>query len=412
MASAHEGSTPPDAQPPLPVARTPTAEEQRLKQQILQECEADRALLLAAQPFTAKLLMQLQLIAVVDDRLPTAGTDGETLFVNARFMAGRTAQDRRFILAHEVWHCALGHHRRILGREPDTWNVACDYEVNALLREELGFCPADALRREAYQGLSAEQIYADLMGRSRRPQRGAVLDEHDLQGALMRSALVMDPDFNPKPVSAEAARAWQQRLIATAQQLERQRGDLPGHLAQLVKRLRHPRVPWQRELAGYIQTLHTGARRWLPPSRRHLHAGLYLPSHRGEELDLAVAIDTSGSCVSVLPEFLRELGGILGAADRVRLRVLEFDTRVTQERTLDEGQLHALDAWQCLGGGGSDSRPVFDRLRETPPQLLVVLTDGDIAVPEQAPGYAVIWCLTDRGRQPAGWGRKIALRRS
>ena len=89
--------------------------------------------------------------------------------------------------------------------------------------------------------------------------------------------------------------------------------------------------------------------------------------------------------------------------------VLEFDTRVTQERTLDEGQLHVLKDWRSRGGGGSDSRPVFDRLEEAPPQLLVVLTDGYIAVPEQAPGYPVIWCLTADGRRPTAWGRRIDL---
>jgi len=390
--------------------RPPNAQEQALKQRIQRQCEADRALLMAAQPFTARLLMQLTVVAVVDDRLPTAGTDGESLFVNARFMAQRSEEDRRFILAHEVWHCALGHHRRQLGRESGAWNRACDYEVNSLLRAELGYCPADALYHRRYRGLSAEQIYADLRQHPNRCERGSVLDEHDVNSLGGNSGAVLDPDFTPQQVTAEGARAWQQRLVATAQQHQRQQGSLPGHLESLVGRLRRPQVPWQQVLAGFIQQRLSGSRQWLPPARRHVHSGLYLPSQRSQTLSLAVAIDTSGSCQRDLPHFLSELKGILGACDRVSLDVMEFDTRITQRRELHEGQLHELKSWLCQGGGGSDIRPVFTALEATPPRVLIALTDGFIQVPSQAPAYSVIWCLTEGGRAPVEWGQAVSLR--
>ena len=391
------------------VPRPPNAQEQALKQRIQRQCEADRALLMAAQPFTARLLMQLTLVAVLDDRLPTAGTDGESLFVNARFMARRSEEDRRFILAHEVWHCALGHHRRLLGREPGAWNRACDYEVNSLLRDELGYCPADALYHRRYRGQSAEQIYADLRQHPNRRERGRVLDEHDLTTLGENPGEVLDPDFNPKRVTAEGARAWQQRLVATAQQHQRQQGSLPGHLESLVGRLRRPQVPWQQVLASFIQQTLSGSRQWLPPARRHVHSGLYLPSQRSQTLTLAVAIDTSGSCQQDLPHFLSELKGILGACDRVSLDVMEFDMHITQRRELHEGQLHELDSWRCQGGGGSDIRPVFTALEVSPPRVLVALTDGFIQVPSQAPAYPVIWCLTEGGQPPAQWGQALSL---
>ncbi|CAM3957787.1 VWA-like domain-containing protein [Vreelandella rituensis] len=387
----------------------PSDADQLLKRKMQRQCEADRAVLLAGQPFTAKLLMQLNLVAVVDDRLPTAGTDGEQIFFNARFMASRSDADRRFILAHEVWHCALGHHRRQLGRQPECWNQACDYEVNALLREELGYCPEDALYHRRYRGQSAEQIYATLSAHPQRRQRGKVLDEHDLMGALGLSGDVQDADFQPQQVNAEAARRWQQRLVATAQQHQRQQGHLPGHITTLVERLRHPQVPWQSVLARFLHTTFSGDRQWLPPSRRHIYRGLYLPSHRGQQLELAVAIDTSGSCQRDLPDFLSELRGMLSAFDRVTLEILEFDTGVTQQRTLNESQLHELAHWQSLGGGGSDICPVFEALTTRMPQALVVLTDGFIESPAVAPGYPVLWCLTSDGQPPSVWGEVVQL---
>ena len=56
------------------------------------------------QPFVAMLAMRLDLVPVVDDRLDTACTDGERIFVDARFLHGLSAADRAFVLAHEVWH--------------------------------------------------------------------------------------------------------------------------------------------------------------------------------------------------------------------------------------------------------------------------------------------------------------------
>lgn len=399
-----------EAQAQMPFApRAPNAEEQHLKKRMQQLCEADRAWLLTFQPFTAKLLMQLRLAAVVDDRLPTAGTDGESIFFNAAFMAGRSHEDRRFILAHEVWHCALGHHRRQLSRAHERWNHACDYEINALLNEELEHCPKDALFDRHFHGQSAEQIYAHL-GQQNRRLRGCVLDIHDLQRALQaQGGDVHDPDFTPSPVSAENARAWQQRLVATAQQVERQQGTLPGHVARLVERLCKPVIPWQQVLAQFIQKTLSGNRQWLPPSRRHIYRGLYLPSQRSQTLSLAVAIDTSGSCQRDLPHFLSELVGILGACDRVTVNVMEFDTRITQQRQLHEGQLHELSQWQCCGGGGSDVRPVFAALEDSPPELLVVFTDGYIAAPGKVAGYPVIWCLPEGGRMPAVWGVELSI---
>jgi len=389
--------------------RGPDAAEQVLKHQIQRQCEADRAVLIAAQPFTARLLMQLSVVAVVDDRLPTAGTDGDTIFVNAEFMTRRSDADRRFILAHEVWHCALGHHARQFGRHPHDWNRACDYEVNGILRDELQHCPDDALYHRRYLGLSAELIYADLRQYPHRRERGHVLDEHAINVAFAASGSVIDPDFSPQPVTPESARAWQQRLVATAQQHQRQQGHLPGHLHALVERLRQPQVPWQKVLANYIQRNLTGNRQWLPPSRRHLHRGLYLPSQRSQTLSVAVAIDTSGSCQQVLPHFLSELSGMLGACDRVALDVIEFDSRITQRRTLNEGQLHELNHWQCQGGGGSDICPVFDMLANSPPNVLVALTDGFIKAPQHSPNYPVIWCLTANHRPPVLWGEALSM---
>ncbi|PPK51605.1 vWA domain-containing protein [Marinobacter persicus] len=403
--------------PQYAMAFDPSEDDQALKQCMRKTLEDDRAILMTAQPFTAMLAMQLNLIPVVDSRLPTAGTDGKNVFFNARFMADRSRADRRFVLAHEVWHCALGHFRRQLGRDSALWNQACDYEVNHLLSDELGHCPKDALWDRRFQSLSAEEVYARLCHGIEQARKGQqVLDTHDLEQALKEQSenLVIDPDFAPEtPATSQEeqalSEAWRQRLLGVAQQRERMPGNLPGHLRRIIGGIREPQVPWQQLLARFLKKQQGGDRQWLPPSRRHIHRGLYLPSRRGNLLELTVALDNSGSCLDDIPAFLGELKGMLAAFNRVNLRLMIFDTCIQSDLQLTEQDLYQLDKMELKGGGGTNFRPVFAACNEQPPQALIVLTDGCAEAPEHPPTYPVLWALTKDGKRPVNWGNALNL---
>ena len=87
----------------------PTAADQKLKIEALEAWDRSRLELVLGSPFLGSLAMHLQLIPVVDDRCPTAATDGRRVFFNAQYMLDRSEEDAIFILAHEVLHCALMH---------------------------------------------------------------------------------------------------------------------------------------------------------------------------------------------------------------------------------------------------------------------------------------------------------------
>lgn len=400
-----------------PVRRMPTDEEQAAKRRLLQILEDDRSLLMTGQPFTAMLAMQLDLVPVVDDRLPVAGTDGCTIFFNATHMLGRTDRDRRFILAHEVWHCALGHFRRALGREPALWNAAVDYEVNHLLAEELGHVPAHALHDRRFANLPAEEIYTRLLaGAPKTLENQQVIDTHDLTLATASACKsgVQDQDFLPVPASSSAeveerTETWRQRVMAAAQLRERSAGTLPGYLRRIVADIREPKVAWQHALQRFVQQQYGGARQWLPPSRRHIHCGLYLPGMRASQLNITVALDNSGSCQEDVTAFLGELCDILTAFDRVNLRLLVFDASVRSDRLLDETKLHELATLTLVGGCATDFTPVFDACDLQPPLALLLLTDGFGRAPAKAPPYPVLWALTKEGRCLVEWGETLTL---
>src|SRR5215468_5435087 len=139
-----------------------------------------RVQLLFKQPFFATLCLRLKLIPA--NAFPTMATNGKVICYNTAFVESLTPEELEGVLAHEVSHCALGHHCRRGSRKKRLWNVACDYAINPILLKNGLVLPAGALVNSDYEGLSAEQIYERLLqeqsdgagtGQSQNPGAGA-----------------------------------------------------------------------------------------------------------------------------------------------------------------------------------------------------------------------------------------------
>lgn len=366
---------------------------------------ADRQVLMLASPFLGVLAMRLDLVAVVDDRLPTAFTDGRSIFGHADFLLGLTDAERLFVLAHEVWHCALRHHARRLGRERRRWNVAVDHEVNALLREQGFQAPEGAVHFPDYAGWSAEEVYEVVTGRGAHPGGGLRrIDIHELEDDAPDG--VRDPDLAPAEDTA-IWRCWGERVTAAMQQAGRGPGQLPGSVRQRLEASVRPRVAWRQHLRCFLTQTPTAGFRWTPPARRHWGRGWYLPGRRGEALDVVVAVDTSGSTARLWGQFRSELGGLLRAFREARVRLVLFDTRVTHDAV--HGPEHPLpQALTFAGGGGTDLRAPFEHLAAND-RPVIVFTDGYGPMPERPPRAAVLWLLAGESRCQPAWGRVVRL---
>lgn len=425
-----------------PVSQPPTRQHQQLKQRIATQLAADTTELLYQQPFLAMLLMRLSIRVVVDDRLQTAATDGTYIYADARFFAPLTQQDRLFVLAHEVWHCAMGHFARRdflsqKARDPQQWNIACDYEVNHIVRSQLNYLAPFALYQEAFTGMSAEQIFVKLNKQSsplqaapnqsqfdcHHPKVSAV-DEADGNNNGNQCPVIIDRDYQPQAAKPADANRWRQ-YVAQAAQVARSRGTDIGHAAELaLERLLRPKLPWTSILRRYIEQSFGGGQTWQPISRRHAYQGLILPGQCTPKLSIAVAIDTSGSTHNDLTRFFSELHGILKSFQQVEVQVIECDLQVQQHASFSEQNIDQLKNWRPRGGGGTSFVPVFEYLANqrnglSKPNLLVFFTDGYGDAPLQSPDYPVLWVLTVDGRRPSTpdyhdaqgiqWGQFVSL---
>ena len=137
----------------------------------------------------------------------------------------------------------------------------------------------------------------------------------------------------------------------------------------------------------------------MPPNRRHIWAGLYLPGVRSEGAGaIAIAGDCSGSINSrQLGLFEAEIRSILEGQRPSRVHVLYFDTGVHKAEVYQAGQPIALTP---VGGGRTHFAPCVRWLdeREIVPQTLVFLTDLCGTFPNEAPPYPVLWASTESRR--------------
>lgn len=102
-------------------------------------------------------------MTVYEDRsLPTLATDGRNMWVNPEFWAKLDLDLKIAALAHEIGHKMLLHCSRRGARHPMLWNIAADYVVNAILKQN-GFKLAKGwLYDQQYEGWAVEAVYHDL----------------------------------------------------------------------------------------------------------------------------------------------------------------------------------------------------------------------------------------------------------
>ena len=423
--------------------RVPNKEEERRKRVCLEQLTRDRQRLLIRWPFLGGIIMRMELIPVRDDRLNTAATDGDNIFVDINFYAKLNQDERLFVLAHEIWHCVFLHFARRQNRDPFLFNIATDLEIHFALTDEKMCEPFVLPHDPNWRGLSAEEIYEKLpklvkqkekapsfvrvSGKNRNDAFGSgeeSFDKHIYQGddlpevpeenaeggASGKGECVIDGEYAPR-VSAESTEHSRARVIASAQQIERTQGTLPAGLKGILERLQRPSLPWQELLKQFVTACYGGKRRWLPPSRRHVWQDLYLPSMRDESLKAVVALDTSGSTYYDLPLFFGELVSLMKSFGRFDLEVIQCDAKIQNVEHYTQDKLPPPDKeWEVKGYGGTDFRPVFKYVKaHSQPDLMVFFTDGYGTAPLRPPAYPVMWILTDDGQSPVPWGRVAHL---
>lgn len=103
--------------------------------------------------------------------IPTAGTDGKTIYYNPKFVEPLTEEETTFLFAHEVCHIAFDHIYRSEGKDERVWNIATDAVINAMLKEDKLPLIKGGVDRKEGKYLSAEELYEKLLKEKEQEQQ-------------------------------------------------------------------------------------------------------------------------------------------------------------------------------------------------------------------------------------------------
>lgn len=411
--------------------------------------------------------------------ISTAATDGVRIFWNPNFVARLSDQEIRFVLLHETLHVGHFHLWRLPPGQKG--NIAGDYVINLTLSKLAGVkMPACGLLDAKYDGMAEEEVLRALPDDEKQESKDGQSGSGDSQNGDSGNGnggfggeIGKDPggcggflppapheaqdekkdssdkgksgdgpkqkDGNKKgsgdgngdesgDESGDAAEArtptpeqlrarWEQALLQ-AEILARttQRGTVPGDMERQLRKVRAQEVDWRQETVEFVKTSITHMNDWTRAARRHSWQSVVYPRRRRDGLGLVVfARDLSGSVDDRLgSEITALIDACLGETGCEGI-VLDHDTYVRKEYRLAPGD-------ECpksgVGGGGTDFRPTFTRIREIQEETgetiagIIYLTDGFGSEPEEKDVTApLLWVLCGPygAQEPMKTGKTIRV---
>ena len=219
-----------------------------------------RVSLLLKKPFFGNMAARLILKEVSD--IPTAATDGKHLYYNKDFINKLNVKQTEFLLAHEVLHVAFEHMLRRGDKDPQGWNVACDYAINQILDDErIGEKPTGDLAPlldSSYRGMAAEEIYGKLDDWQKQQQTLDVHIDLDKGEAKVGDKKIKIGNALTQQEKDQLKDAIKNSLLQSAKAAETSTGDKAGNIPAGLKRLladiTAPKLDWRQLLRQNIKS--------------------------------------------------------------------------------------------------------------------------------------------------------------
>jgi predicted metal-dependent peptidase len=346
------------------------------------------------------------------------------------------------VLCHETMHVAMEHMTRKGSRHHLIWNIANDIVINNMLVQNdmslpkpCDFIPDNnelTLKGKGFPTIvikeidrkTSNEIYDILYKvlKDKLPQQICVAfgiqgDGEDGKGynGGFDLHIISDKATDSKEGKGSKGNIDWEQVIIDAYNHATMQGTKPKGLGRVIDGIVKPKVSWRNLLYQYIT-------RELPidwnynyPSKRGLATGIYMPSVKRENIEIVATIDTSGSIDSkILKQFVSELIAISKSVEFLKATVLVGDCQVHEVIPVENGNIKKLEQHKFKGGGGTDTKPFQDWVKNNKPDCKVIihLTDGYTEwydTPEYTK-FNTIWVLTDGSNaERIPFGRKIVI---
>lgn len=348
-----------------------------------------RVKMLFKQPFFGNIACRLQLVEVEPDGwCTTAAVDGRNFYYNAEFVNKLDLDETVFLVGHEVGHCVYEHFLRRGDRDPQIWNMAGDYKINAMLvREKIGrlIDKVKPLYDKKYESDEwwTENVYDQLKKDGVAPQQ--TLDIHlDIEGDGDNGTSGNGTkDGKSKPtITKDDAKAIADELknavIQAAQSVGA--GNVPGDIRRMIGELTEPKMDWRQMIRVTLESNLTSDFTFMTPNRKSQFNNVVLPGMlKDQQIDIAIALDVSGSISDAdTRDFLSEVQGIMDEYRDYNIKLWCFDTKVYNECDFSADGADSLLDYEIMGGGGTDFMCNWTYMEQEgiTPKKFLMFTDG------------------------------------
>ena len=334
-----------------------------------------------------------------NESIPTAGVSKHNinykLVINTEFWASLSSDHKKGLLWHELLHIVFDHlNLRDEFADKRLFNIAADCELNQYIIPS--YLPDGAILPSTFPNLQLERkagtnyYYNMLLDNQDDPDvqnmMGDADDMHDTWKEFDNLS-----ESEKKLLKSQA----EYQLKEAAEECLKSRGQLPGEIAHIYKRITEvtpSKFNWRaylRRFAGNSYIVETKLSRKKLNKRYPDAPGLKFKPKK----HILVAIDTSGSVSNdELVEFFNEIRHIHKTGTEIT--VLQCDTQINSIEKYDPKK----DV-RVQGRGGTEFDPVIDYYNKNSKRFtcLVYLTDGECYT-TITPRGRMLWVISSKAR--------------
>jgi len=364
-----------------------------------------KARLLVNYPYFGTLASKIELI--LNDDIEAFKSDGVKLEFREEYINELELEEIEFILANGAMHQTLAHDMRKNNRSGWLWQMATDMAINDMLVQNGLRLPYGAQYRKRFEGMYAEEIYAELKADILREEDNLEYEADDTDDVEKKSDKTQQEEEKTQQSKEELQEEiLQEQLLAeeaiSLLEKEFNKGEAPLSIERFFRLDFKGKIDWRDELKSALDRYFRDDYTLLPPSKKLLYAGIYLPSSISQTFRLVIVVDSSGSIEEeLLNEFLSEVSFLMSLVQNYQIELIVCDDKVHSHDTFYTGEVLSVS---LKGNGGTDFRAAFKYVDEKidDVKLLLYFTDLDGKFPKERPNYEVKWVTPKEREIPFG----------
>ena len=369
------------------------------------------------QPFFAYLVLRLEMIETKE--VPTIAVDNYNhLYYNPDWLKPLSDGQLEMLLCHETLHLAFEHLVRNGTRNHLLFNCATDICINNILvnnKFKMVSCGIIPKNNEIdFAGVhiididkkSAEAIYDELSSKVKQnPKNNKLMESSRFDGHITDDLKAKSNGTEEEQKQAkeikENLKKWKE-LLTEASAHARNKGQIPAGMDLHIDNLLESRVDWKTLLYKFVTNNCLSDYSYSRPSRRSQACGFYMPHMTKEEINVMVAIDTSGSIQQAeLTEFVSEIVYMAKSFNNIKMKVIFCDAEVKGEvLEVENGNIQKILDAKIQGGGGTSFKVPLDYVQEkyNDSKLVIFFTDGyGDRISQDDYSFKLLWVLCEKG---------------